>query len=290
IGLGFRTGAVIAQAARSLDNPYKPLFLDAEKKVARVIATSVQPRAVTNAMKREMAFLVTDAASIMPFNDALAMPTPGYWGKHELFQALNSNVFTDMIAVSSPGLEPKRMAWLLRHETEHSVDLSHRMSFAELYKDSLKEALADDRAEFDALYHMVEKITPKSHPVEIRKMQKLAKLLKLEDAENPRLSADALMKMKDRVEHMLAAVNGRFGSFAPHTPGNTHVSYQLKTCMLAEVPAVIEELNGVLGQPFVKEVLPRLYEASRMHRSLHPHFREDAKARREQAAIPTSRA
>jgi len=136
----------------------------------------------------------------------------------------------------------------------------------------------------------VEKITPKSHPAEIRQMQKLAKLLKLEDAEAPRLSPDALMKMKDKVENVMAAVDSRFSSFAPRKAGNTHAAYQVKLGMLAEVPAVIEELNGVLGQPFVKEVLPRLYEACRMHRSLHPHFREEAKARREQAAIPTSRA
>lgn len=285
-GQELRACFTIIEAAKKLDNPYKPLFLEAEKKVARVAATSVQPKALRNAIKRKMAFMVTDADYVMPLKEALVMPVPGMWGKHEPLQPLSSSVFTDIIALSAPALDEKRLAWLMRHETEHSVDLSHGVSFGQYYKDTLKEVLTDDRAQLSDTYDRISAITPRSPSRELRYMQKLAKLLKLEGADKLHLSDDDVMRMKERVEHFVAVTSSRVSSFLPEKPGSNYTAYQIKAGMLAEVPAVIEELNGVLGQPFVKEVLPRMYEACRMHRSQHPHFRQEARQRREESSRP----
>ena len=218
--------------------------------------------------------MAADAPDFTVCTDVLSFPIKNGLGKFETLKAHGADAFTDFIILTAPGLNKRRIGWLARHECEHALDLTHIESFQSFYKGNLHEVLFDDRQHLDGIHAMLKNITPKSHPAELKEMKHLAQLLQMDEADKASLSPDEIMKLKTSLLEAIDTVQSRMATVMPRPEDNgVHMAYGSNLSQMVEAPAVIEELKGMLGKGFVKEVLPQLYEACRYHRSHHPAMR-----------------
>lgn len=270
-GSEFRVGTLIVQAAMALTNPYSEHFLKGEKQVAHTIATSVRPPVVQNILDHKIAIVTADAPNAKVFTDVVGFPETGFGGKYEVTKEHGADAFSNFVVISAPKLGKNRVAYIARHECEHAHDMTHIEPFASFYKGNLQEVLADDRQQLETTYALVKNLNVKSHPAEIKEVKHLANLLKIDGADKPVLSAAELENIKTNVLEALDHIQKRMKTVMPKPKEKTgHVAYDSNMSKMLEAPAVIEELNAVLGKDFTRKVLPRLQEACRYHHNSHP--------------------
>ena len=82
-GHQIRTRTILHLLARYMQNPYSERFTEQETRVAKIIATSVQPRVLQHLQRDDIPFIVADAENSRVFDDVIGLPEMGAMGKFE---------------------------------------------------------------------------------------------------------------------------------------------------------------------------------------------------------------
>lgn len=271
-GIHLRVNAVLQFLAKKIANPYDPALLEAENKIAESLAGSVQPRAIDYVLRKHISYVVTDDKDIKHCTDVVAFPADTMYGKFETLKHAKSTVFDDLIVLAAPKLSSNLLGLLARHETEHAIDMLHKAPFAQRFSSIGPELLAKDRRHLEQLHTLVRHIESHSNADDLRQVAQLGEALHHADAKNCQHDSVALMRLKADLLLCFDSVQERIHTVLPRENAHVHDAYSTQFAQLTEAPAVMEELKGVLGRRFVKDVLPGLYEACLHHRQTHPEF------------------